>query len=159
MKPKVNVTADIAQIRLQAERLAQAKEVVGLVVDADECARHAAEAAIHADRVLAFFLHLEQQLDGAVIRVLVGFGVLVDLERLEVLQLVEAEQAVLPELGVVDRAFIEHQFAANDAVAGDGVALELDARDIERLAFVDIDVPSRRFSSRRRRSAWERRRS
>ena len=55
-------------------------------------------------------------------------------------KLVEAQQAVLPELGVVDRAFVEQQLAANHAVAGDGIALELDARDVELLAFVDVDV-------------------
>ena len=69
-----------------------------------------------------------------------SLGVLFDLEGLEVLQLVKAEQAVLPKLGVVDRAFIEHELAANDPVAGDGVALELDARDEELLALVDVDV-------------------
>ena len=69
-----------------------------------------------------------------------GLGVLIHFERLEVFELVEAEQAVLPKLGVVDRALVEHQLAADDAVAGDGVALELDARDEELLAFVDVDV-------------------
>ena len=68
-----------------------------------------------------------------------GLGVLIYLERIEVLQLVEAQQAVLPELRVVDRTFVEHQFAADDLVAGDGVALEFDARDEELLAFVDVD--------------------
>ena len=72
--------------------------------------------------------------------VLVSFGVLVDLERLEVFELIEAQQAVFPELGVVDLALIEQQLAADDAIAGDGVALELDARDVELLAFVDVDL-------------------
>ena len=69
-----------------------------------------------------------------------GLGVLVHFERLEIFELVEAEQAVLPKLGVVDRALIEHQIAADDAVAGDGIALELDARDEKLLALVDVDV-------------------
>ena len=68
-----------------------------------------------------------------------SLGVLVDLERFEVFELIEAEQAVLPELGVIDLAFFQHEFAADDAVAGDGVALELNARDIEGLAFIDVD--------------------
>src|SRR5205814_1986671 len=49
-------------------------------------------------------------------------------------------QAVLPKLGVIDLAFVEEQLAADDAVASDHVALKLDARDIELLAFVDIDL-------------------
>ena len=129
-----------AQVGLHAEGFAQSQEVVGLVVDAEEGAGIAADAAIHADGVLALLLHLQEQIDGAGIGILVGLGVLVDLERLEVFQLVEAQQAVLPELGVVDRTFVEHQFAADDLVAGDGVALELDARDEELLALVDVDV-------------------
>ncbi len=69
-----------------------------------------------------------------------GLGVLIDLQRLEVLELVEAQQAVLPELRIVDLAFFEQQLAADDLVACDGVALELDARDVEGLAFVDVDL-------------------
>ncbi len=68
------------------------------------------------------------------------FGVLVDLERVEVVQLVQAKQALLPQIAVVDLAFFEQQLAADYAVAGDGVALELDARHGKRLAFVDVDV-------------------
>ena len=69
-----------------------------------------------------------------------GLRVLLDFERLEVFELVEAEEAVLPQLRVVDLAFIEEQLAADYAIAGDGVALELDARDVELLAFVDVDL-------------------
>ncbi len=134
------LAAHVAQVALQAEGFTQAEEVVGLVVNAEEGARKAADAAIEADGVLALFLHLEEQVDGAGFGILMGLGVLVDLEGLEVLQLVEAEQAVLPQLGVVDLAFFEQQLAADDAVAGDGVALKLNARDVEGLAFVDVDV-------------------
>ncbi len=67
-------------------------------------------------------------------------GVLIDLEGLEVFELIQAQQAVFPQLGVVDLALIEEQFAANDAIAGNGVALELDTGDVELLALVDIDL-------------------
>src|SRR6202034_772633 len=46
-----------------------------------------------------------------------------------------------PEVAVVDLAFLEEEVAANDEIAGNGVALELDSRDGELLAFVDVDVP------------------
>ena len=71
--------------------------------------------------------------------ILMGFRVLVDLERVEVVELIEPQQAVLPELRVVDLAFFEQQFAADHAVARNRVAFKLDARDVELLAFVDID--------------------
>ena len=137
---KEELAAYVAKVALQAERFAQAEEVVGLVVDAEERARQAADTAVQADRVLALFLDLQQQVHGSCVGILMGLRVLLDLERLEVLQLVEAQEAVLPQLRVVDLAFIQQQLAANYAVARDGVALELDARDIERLAFVDVDL-------------------
>ena len=59
------LAADVAQVALHAERFAQAQEVVGLVVDAQEGARKPADAAVQADRVLALLLHLEQQVDRA----------------------------------------------------------------------------------------------
>ena len=144
-KAELEGAADRAQVGLHAQGLAQSQEVVGLVVDAQEGAGIAADAAIHADRVLALFLDLEEQIDGARIRILVGLGVLVDLQRIEVFQLVEAQEAVLPQLGVVDRTLVQHQFAADDLVAGDGVALELDARHEELLALIDVDIHGHGF--------------
>ena len=125
---------------MHAEGFAQAEKVVGLVVDAEEGAGKSADAAVEADGVLALFLDLQKQVDGAGFGVLMSFGVLIDLERLEVFELVQAQQAVFPELGVVDLALVEEQLAADDAIAGDGVALELDTGDIELLAFVDVDL-------------------
>ncbi len=92
------LAAYVAEVALHAERLAQAEEVVGLVVDAEERARKAADAAIEADGVLALLLDLQQQVHGAGVCVLMRLGVLFDLERLEVLQLIQAKQAVLPKL-------------------------------------------------------------
>ena len=133
------LAADAAQVALQAERFAQAEEVIGLVVDAQKRAGLAAHAAIQPDRVLALLFHLQQQVHRARLGVLVGLRVLIHLEGFKVLQLVQPHQAVLPQLRVVDLAFLQHQFAANDLVAGDGVALELDARDVKWLALVDVD--------------------
>ena len=144
-KPKEEAAAYRAQIGLQAQGLAQSQEVVGLVVEAEESAVVAADAPIQADRVLAFLLHLEEQIDSAGIGILMGLGVLIDLERIEVFHLVQAQQAELPELRVVDRTLVEHQLAADDAVARNAVALELDARDEELLALVDIDIQRHGF--------------
>ncbi len=89
---------------------------------------------------LPFSLTFKQKVDGAGFRVLVRFGILVDAELIEVLQLVQAQQAVFPKLRVVDLTLFQQQLAANDAVAGNRVALELDARDVEGLAFIDVDI-------------------
>jgi len=45
-------------------------------------------------------VHAQQEGNGIVLRVLSRGGVLVYLERVEVIELVEAEQALLPEIAV-----------------------------------------------------------
>jgi len=67
-----------------------------------------------------------------------GVGV-VGLELVEIAELVQAQQAELPETRVVDLAFLESDFAADDLVARSGVALELDAAHVELFAFVHVD--------------------
>jgi hypothetical protein len=47
--------------------------------------------AVQADGVLALFLQLQQQIDGAVVGVLAALGVLVGLQHVEVVQLVQAQ--------------------------------------------------------------------
>jgi len=94
---------------------------------------------LRPSRVLTLFLHLQQQIDGARLGILVGLGILVDLERFEVLQLVEAQKAVLPQLGVVTWPSSAISSRRNDAVAGDGVAWNSMRETKKRLAFVDID--------------------
>ena len=63
----------------------------------------------------------------------------------EVLQLVQAQQAQFPQVAVVNLALFQRQFAADDLVARGGVALELDAANVELLAFVQIDAQADEF--------------
>ena len=93
---KEELAANVADVALHAECFAQSQEVVGLVVEAEEGARESADAAVEADGVLALLLDLEEEVDGAGFGVLMSLGVLIDLERLEVFKLIEAQQAVLP---------------------------------------------------------------
>ncbi len=85
-------------------------------------------------------MHAQQQRDGVVRLILRRGGILVHLERIEVLELVQAEQALFPHIAVVNLALFEQQLAADDRVAGDSVAGEFDARNIEGLALIDVDV-------------------
>ena len=64
------LAAHVAEVALHAERFAETEEVVGLVVEAEEGAGEAADAAVEADGVLALLLDLEQQVNRA------GFGIL-----------------------------------------------------------------------------------
>ncbi len=106
--------------------------------------------AVQADRVLALFRDLEEQVDSARFGVLVRLGILIDLQRVEVVELVEAQEAQLPEVAVVNLAFFEEQFAADDEVAGDGVALELNPGDVEGLALFQYRRRRKRSCGRHR---------
>ena len=132
----------VSDAGLDLKRLAQAEEVVGRIVDADEGAFQSAHAAVQADAVLALFMDLQRQVDQAVFLVqLANRGVgIVGLQLVEVSQLIQAQQAQLPEARVVDVAFFQRDLAPDHLVARGGVALELDAAHIELLAFVDVDV-------------------
>ena len=124
----------------QREGLAFAEQVVRGVVDADERAGQSADAAGQADAVLALLLHLQGDVDRAVLVFCLISESWSGFSWLEVLQLVQAQQAQLPQVAVVDLALFQRQFAADNLVAGGGVALELDAADVELLAFVQVDA-------------------
>ena len=129
----------LADLELHGQALALAEQVVRGVVEADKGARQPADAAGETDAVLAFLPDLQRDVHRGILHVLLDLGVLFGLQRLEVLQLVQAQQAQLPQIAVVNLAFFQRQFAADDLVAGGGVALELDAANEELLAFIEID--------------------
>src|SRR6202000_2131059 len=80
---EAEVAVEVADVGVDRERLAEAEEGVGLVVEADEVSREAADAAVEADGVLALLLQLDKEIDGAVVGVLMGLDVLVGLEGVE----------------------------------------------------------------------------
>ena len=100
---------------------------------------------------LPFSFTFKRNVDRAVLRVLLDFRILLRLQLVEILQLIQAQQRQLPQVAVIDLAFFQRQFAADHFVARRGVALELDAADVELLALVKIDFQADRASSRRRR--------
>src|SRR5262249_12784725 len=119
---------------LNGKRFAQAQEVVGLVIQSDERAFQTAHASSKPDAVLAFLLDLDRQIHGGVLLVNLALRVLFGLQGLEVVELVEAQHAHIPQLGIEDLALLHQQLAPDHAVASGGVALELDASYGKRLA-------------------------
>ena len=55
--------------------------------------------------------------------------------------MVESQDRNIPALAAVNLALLQQEFAADDLIAGYAVTGELDARDVELLVFVDVDVP------------------
>src|SRR5260370_16688889 len=58
-------TRKISELGGKGKRLAEAQEVVGLVGETDETAGEAADAALQADGLLAFFLEFQAHVDCA----------------------------------------------------------------------------------------------
>ncbi len=59
------------------------------------------------------------------------------LEDFEIAELVEAQDAQLPQVGIENIAFVDQQLAADHLVASGGVAGEIDAPDEELMALVE----------------------
>ena len=139
---KHQIALQVADVGLHRQSFAPAQEIVGAVAEPDKGTRQTAHAAGQADAVFSFFLHLQKQVDGARFLVEMAFGDagIVRLQHIEEAQLIQTLQADLPELRTVDLAFLQHNFAADDFVAGGGVALELDAADGKLLALVHVNV-------------------
>src|SRR5207237_10489030 len=57
-------------------------------------------------------------------------------QNFEISELIQAQDAVIPQLGVEHVALIEKNFAADYLIARGGVAREIDAADEELLAFI-----------------------
>ena len=120
--------------------LAQAEEVIGLIVQADEGAFQTAHAAGQADAVLALLMHLHGEIDRAILFVQLALGIVLGFQGVKVIELVQAKNAELPQAAVEDMAFLHQQFATDHAVARSRVALELNAADEEWLAFFGFDI-------------------
>src|SRR6266436_5760324 len=128
-KSEKEAARKIAELGRKRQSLAKTKEVVGLIGEADEAASQAADAALQPDRLFSFFLELEVDVYRAFFAVALDLRGLVGFDLVEVIELIEAQDAELPETFVEELAFIDHQLAANDFVARGSVAAKVDAPD------------------------------
>src|SRR6185437_16303055 len=145
IESKAHVSGNAADVGLQGQGFAHAEEVIRLVIQTQEGTAQAAHAAVQADGVLAFLGDCRLHKNKTVLRVLMGFGILIHLQRIEVVQVIEPHDAQVPQLAVVNLAFLQRQFAADHIVARNGVALELNPGNVELFAFIDIDVEADRL--------------
>ena len=125
------------ELGLHAERLPQAQEIVGGVVDADKVARNPADAAREADGVSPLLLHLHVDVDRALLLVLLDVVVFL-LDRIKEAELVEAQGAVVPQRRAEELALVQQQLPPDHLVSGLGIPGELDAMDKELLLFVEV---------------------
>ena len=129
-KSEKKTARKIAELRRKGKSLAKTQKVVGLIGEADEAAGQTADAALQADGLLAFFLELERDVDRSGLVVALDFGGLVRFDFVEIIELVEAQDAQFPKALVEELTFINHQIAADDFVARGGVSAEIDAAHV-----------------------------
>src|SRR5260370_833001 len=75
----------------KSEGFAETQKIVGLVGQADEAAGQTADAALQANRLLAFFLELQEEVDRALFLVAFDFDRFVGVQFVEIIELVDAE--------------------------------------------------------------------
>ena len=83
-EPELDRLHGRAELRTEAQSLAQAKEVVGGIRRADETAGDGRNAAVQLDGVLAALFHLERDVHGIGLGIALDVGGFFGLERLEV---------------------------------------------------------------------------
>src|SRR5208337_1109702 len=128
----------LPHLRRKGQRFAQSQEVVRLVSQPDESSHQPADAALQANRLLALFLQLQQQVNGALFRVALDLRGLVRIQLFEIVQLVQAQNTDFPGVLVEERAFVKQQLAPDDFVSRGGVSGEVDAADVVLLAFLEL---------------------
>src|SRR5712692_164123 len=135
-KTKHEGARQTSELRGEGQRFAKTQEIVGLIGEADEAAGQSTDAALQTDGLLALFLEFEGNVDIAFLGVALDFGGLVRFDFVEIVELIQTEDAQFPQALVEKLAFINHQLAANDFVTGGGVAAKIDAVDKILFLFV-----------------------
>src|SRR5271154_5763413 len=135
-KAKIDALLDVADRRGKRQRFSQSQEIVRLVGSPHETPGKSADSAREADGLLALFLHLQLDVHGAGLHVLFQLGIL-RLDRLEISQLVQSQQAQFPEAVVKDLALVQQQLAADYLVASRGVAGKFDSSHEELLLLIE----------------------
>src|SRR5882762_6266984 len=127
---------NIAELSGEGESFAETEKIVGLIGETDERAGQATDSALQTDGLLALFLELQSEIDGAFFLIALDLDRFVFLDAVEVIKLVQTQDADFPGPLVEELALIEKKFAADDFVAGGGVADKIDAADVILLLFV-----------------------
>src|SRR5882724_4354163 len=127
---------NVAELRGEGESFAEAEKIVGLIGKANERAGQSADAALQTDGLLALFLELQGEVDSAFFLIAFDLDGLVFLDAIEVIELVQTEDTDFPGALVEELALVEKKLAADDFVAGGGVADKIDAPDVILLFFV-----------------------
>src|SRR5258706_7774409 len=135
-KAEHEAALNVAELRGEGESFAEAEKIVGLIGETNERAGQAADAALQTDGLLALFLELQGKVDRALFLIALDLDGLVFLDAVEVIELVQTEDTDFPGAFVEELALVEKKLAADDFVAGGGVADKIDAADVVLLFFV-----------------------
>ena len=120
-----------------SERFAETEEVVRLIRETDEAARQSAHAAVEADRLLALFLHLQENIDGARFDVALQIRIF-GFDRIEIAELIKPQEAQFPKAIAEHLPFVQQQLAPDHFVARRRIAGKLDPPHEELLLLVEL---------------------
>src|SRR5690242_10395027 len=138
-EPEGHVLHDRAQLSAKGERFAKTQEIIGRIIESDKTPGNSRNPAVQTDRVLSALLDLQRDVDRVGIGITLDVGGLLLLQGLEIPELVQAENADVPQIAVEHIAFVQQQLAADHFVARRGVAREIDAANEELLPFIARD--------------------
>src|SRR5712671_3430753 len=146
-KAKHEAALNVAELRGEGESFAETEKIVGLIGESDERAGQATDAALQTDGLLALFLELQGEIDGAFFLIALDLDGLVFFDAIEVIELVQTQDADFPGTLVEELALVEKKLATDDFVAGGGVADKIDAADVVLLFFVKSQSDVNAFGS------------
>src|SRR5258708_10450015 len=110
-----------------------------MIGESDEVGGQATDAALQADGLFPLLLELEVDVYRAIFVVALDFRGLVRFDLVEIIKLIEAQDAEFPQALVEELAFVNHQLAPDDFVARGGVAAKVDTTDKILLLLVELE--------------------
>src|ERR1700733_4786004 len=123
-----------SDLRAKAQGFAQPKKVVGGIRSSDEAAGDSRNAAVQLDGVFAAFLHFERDIDGIGLGIALDIGGFLSLQRFKVTQLIQAQDAQLPQPVIENLAFVDQQLATDHLIARRSVTGKIDAPNEKLMA-------------------------
>src|SRR5882757_9390736 len=98
---------NVTELRGEGEGFAETEKIVGLIGESDERAGQATDAALQTDGLLALFLELQGEIDGAFFLIALNLNGLVFFDAIEIIELVQTQDADFPSALVEELALVE----------------------------------------------------
>ena len=123
--------------QIERGRLAATEKIVGRIIETEERAADAGDAAVERDLLATFLNNLEVDVNPSLLFVRAKVRIAVFINRIEEAKLVETQDRDFIKTLIVNVAFVDEHFAPEHVVARKRVAQKFQAAQRELLAFRD----------------------